>query len=56
MRPRRYSEYQPVSLLPEEKATLLRLSEEKKQPIAEIMREYMHRGWEEDGVQLEKLE
>jgi hypothetical protein len=43
-----------MKLKKDERATLTRLSEERKQPISEIMREYMYRGWKEDGVQLEK--
>lgn len=54
MRPKRYSEYQPISLRPEEKATLLRQSDERRQPVAEIIREYIHRGWSDDGIILEE--
>lgn len=56
-RPRlkRYTDNISILLKEEERATLGRLSEERRQPIAEIMREYMYRGWKEDGVIVEKV-
>ncbi|MDF0594293.1 hypothetical protein P0O24_11955 [Methanotrichaceae archaeon M04Ac] len=56
-RPRlkRYTDNISILLKEEERATLGRLSEERQQTIAEIMREYMYRGWKEDGVKVEKV-